>query len=191
MQRISEKRTRIYNHFNSSAGCQSYFFNQTRSDLYTKYYTAMYLLQDTTEGLSAHMDQGFNTNPHLAYIELWGVMQAIFLQQDSITTLYKIFMEDKLSLENESKWKEIRKLRNQCSGHPLDQSGKYRSFFGRDGINYENLRYERKDRRLPEPEFITIDYAQLISDYADETIPFLDAIIETMTKRWPITEQKA
>ncbi|WP_415716100.1 hypothetical protein [Maridesulfovibrio sp.] len=137
------------------------------------------------------MDQGFNTNPHLAYIELWGVMQAIFLQQDSITTLYKIFMEDKLSLENESKWKEIRKLRNQCSGHPLDQSGKYRSFFGRDGINYENLRYERKDRRLPEPEFITIDYAQLISDYADETIPFLDAIIETMTKRWPITEQKA
>lgn len=189
MHRISEKRTRIYDHFDNSVSCQKYFFAQSRSDLYTKYYTAMYLIQDTTEGLTSHINRGFNNDPQLAYIEMWGVMQAITIQQDSISTLYRIVTNNTLTPRKNSNWIKIRRLRNQCSGHPLDQNGRYRSFFGREKISYENLRYERKDKRQPEPEFININYAQLISDYANEATSFLNTIVETLGRRWPITEQ--
>jgi len=150
----------------------------------------MYLLQDTTEGLACHIRTGFNDNPLLAYIEIWGIMQAIIIQQDSISTLYKVVTNNTLALEEDSKWKEIRRLRNQCAGHPLDQNSRYRSFFGRGSISYEELQYERKDKTKPEPDSINIQYAQLVEDYADEAVGFLNTIIENMEKRWPMTEQE-
>jgi len=49
----------------------------------------MYLLQDTSESLYVHRIKGFANDPHEAYIEFWGVMQAIFIQQDAISELYE------------------------------------------------------------------------------------------------------
>jgi hypothetical protein len=185
MERIGEMRSRIYDFFHGSDECQEYFFDDAHSDEYARYYTSMYLLQDSTEGLLTHMITGFNENPLLAYIEMWGVMQAIIIQQDSISTLYKIIMGSKLTVNDDSKWKEVRVLRNQCAGHPGNQGQRYRSFFGRGGISYTNLQYERKDRETSEIEHPRINYQQLINEYAEEAYAFLSEVEEEMRVRWP------
>jgi len=189
MNRISECRSRIYDHFHGSQTCQSHFFDKGHADDYAAYYTAMYLLQDSTEGLSAHRERGFASDPLLAYIELWGIMQAIIIQQDSIKKLYELLTETKFP-KFIGKWKEIRHLRVQCSGHPVDkgESRKQpteRTFAGRSFGGYEKLSletYREDSNQVQHPE---IELGTLIDAYAGEASTFLETAETRMKERWP------
>lgn len=185
MERIGEIRSRIYRFFQDSKECWGYFSDKAHSDEYVRYYTSMYLLQDSTEGLQAHMCKGFSEDPKLAYIEMWGVMQSVVIQQDSIKTLYGIILKSDLKISDDSKWKEIRTLRNQCAGHPGNHGQRYRSFFGRGNITYTNLRYERRERSAQDAEYVELDYKKLILKYVEEACSFLSDVEEAMRTRWP------
>ncbi|WP_027362082.1 hypothetical protein [Halodesulfovibrio aestuarii] len=184
MDRVGQVRIDIYNFFHSSEECQKYFFEPKNADEYARYYTSMYLIQDTIDGVQAHIHKGFSDDSSLAYIELCGVMQAIFIQQDSISTLVKIVKGEKLSPEEESGWQKIRTLRNQCVGHPGNQGRKYRSFFGRFDFSYAALEYERKDRDAREPERINVNLEAWVRDYAEEAAGHLSGVLEAMRSRW-------
>ena len=112
MNIIGDKREKIYKLFHSSNSCAKYFFDKTNEDEYAAYYTAMYLLQDSTESLWRHREEGFNNDELLAYIEIWGVLQAIIIQQYSIETIYKILTGKELNVPQGTKWFKIRKIRN-------------------------------------------------------------------------------
>lgn len=185
MNRIGELRSQIYGYLESSTHCQQFFFSYSNEDVYAQYYTSMYLLQDSTEGIQAHMDQDFSRNPLIAYIEMWGIMQAVIIQQDAIATLYKIIMNKKLSPKKNSKWAVIRRLRNQCGGHPGDNNGRFRSFIGRTGVSYENFRYERKDNKTGTIEHPTVNYIELLGTYATEAARYMEEIVNRMPQRWP------
>ncbi|MFT3741458.1 MAG: hypothetical protein QM752_02095 [Gammaproteobacteria bacterium] len=120
MMKILEIRQKIYNHFHASKGCSEYFFSSERADDYATYYTSMYLLQDTSEALLTHMECGF-TKSLVSYIEFWGIMQAIIIQQDCIKNLYEIIKGSGLWKSPKKSWWKIRNLRNMCAGHPIDQ----------------------------------------------------------------------
>jgi hypothetical protein len=79
MDQILETRQEIYNFFQSNKSCQNIFFNSAREERYVAYYTSMYLISDATESLWVHRKKGFSEAPHEAYLEFWGVMQAIVM----------------------------------------------------------------------------------------------------------------
>ena len=64
----------------------------------------MYLIQDTGELVQSHMKHGFSSDPWLAYIEFWGVMQAIFIQQDAINEFYEA-MDALLFVKRQFSWR--------------------------------------------------------------------------------------
>ena len=64
------------------------------------------------------MERGFSSDPWLAYIEFWGVMQAIFIQQDAIKEIYEAVIGSKLQISKQSGWWKVREIRNLCAGHP-------------------------------------------------------------------------
>jgi hypothetical protein len=68
----------------------------------------MYLIQDTGESIQSHMKRGFSSDAWLAYIEFWGVMQTIFIQQDAIKELYEAVIGSKLQIDKDSDWSKIR-----------------------------------------------------------------------------------
>jgi hypothetical protein len=57
-------------------------------DAFAAFYASKYLIQDTAEAVQDHLGRGFSKNPMAAYLEFWGVMQAIIIQQDAIRELY-------------------------------------------------------------------------------------------------------
>jgi len=116
MIRIGDRRQEIYDYFHNNRGCQQFFFEPAREQRYAAYYTSMYLVQDTSESLLAHRLTGFSSDPHVAYIEFWGVMQALIIQQDSISELYEAVTAKKLDTRALNSWQEIRTLRNSCAG---------------------------------------------------------------------------
>lgn len=102
MDQILAARLKIYDQFHGSAAGTEHFFKDEHAGAYAAYYTAMYLIQDTGESVWAHMKRGFSSDPHIAYIEFWGVMQAIFIQQDAISELYEAVIGSKLQIPKHS-----------------------------------------------------------------------------------------
>jgi hypothetical protein len=65
-----------------------------------------------------HDDQG------LAYLEIFGVLQALFVQQDAVRQLYRIVTGGAINLETEyPDIKAIRDVRVRVAGHPVGGAG--------------------------------------------------------------------
>ncbi len=189
MQQVATQHEEIYNHFHGSTLCQQFFFATPQKDRYAAYYTSMYLLQDTTESLMAHRTKGFSSNPFEAYIEFWGVMQALFIQQDSISELYEAVIGSALNTCNLASWQELRNLRNTCAGHPAKKelpktSPLSRTFMGRGFGNYSAVTYEQwqSGGSINHP---VVDLGALIDSYATEAELQLVAVLTFMGQQWP------
>ncbi|NJO54745.1 MAG: hypothetical protein HC829_07815 [Bacteroidales bacterium] len=118
MEKILDLRQEIYQQFHGSRAGPDFFFLSENKNEYAAYYTAMYLIQDTGEAVWWHMGQGFSSEPMHAYIEFWGVLQAICIQQDAIDELHKAVIGSRPGRVEDCAWKKIRDLRIRCAGHP-------------------------------------------------------------------------
>lgn len=201
MERIAEIRSRIYDYFHGSAACQDYFFDSPQEERYAAYYTSMYLLQDTTESLLRHREKGFSADPLESYIEFWGIMQAIIIQQDSILELHEAITGSKSNSNLPTSWKELRLLRNTCAGHPAKRNlpkskPLTRTFMGRSFGGYSSLTYEKWEK--PDPDRITtspldnishpkVNLAEIIETYEGEAASKMGKILKYMETKWPNT----
>jgi len=188
MKLISELREQISNHFQTSRSCKKYFSASSHRDELAAYYTAKYLLQDSTEGLWKHRKRGFNNDPLLAYIEIWGVLQAIIIQQDAIAVLYETFIKASPIIPTGSKWKVIRDFRNLCSGHPVNkgkEGKKERAFMGRSFGNYKKIKIEVWNQKKKKTEIREIELAKLIDEYSAEAANLLHDIVSLLPIKWP------
>lgn len=192
MHRIQDARQKVYDHFEQNTKCQKNFHAAGNADKYAAYYTSMYLLQDTAESLQAHREKDFSTDPLTAYIELWGVMQALIIQQDSLVELYKIVAEKSpcKSKQNLNAWNRLRDFRNACAGHPVNKRRKCRgkatrTFMGRCGQMYSKIAYEEWDQIKGERQHREIDLGALIDEYETEAESIMSAILQAMLHRWP------
>lgn len=189
MNNVLKRREEIYDYFHASQTCQQHFLDPAREEEYVAYYTSMYLLQDSTESLSWHRGQGFAQEPFQAYLEFWGVMQAVTIQQDSIAEIFEVITGNKLESKTLLSWSEIRSIRNTCAGHPAKRNlpkrvPPTRSFMGRTFGGYESFRYERWEQGVG-TTFPDVKLAALLDAYALEAEAKLVEIFNTMRSQWP------
>jgi hypothetical protein len=189
MNNLLDAREHIYDWFHASSAMQSHFSKPEKKDTYAAYYTAMYLIQDTGEAVWTHMQAEFSTEPMQAYIEFWGVMQAIFIQQDAIAELHFAVVGKKLNTSCLPNWNAIREKRNLCSGHPSNLSHRrpppQRAFMGRGFGNYKGVRYEVWDAHTRTRTHPTFNLESLICAYETEAEKILLGILAVMKRRWP------
>ena len=189
MQAVAAIRDKIYDHFQANAACQKYFFDAANEDEYAAYYNSMYLLQNSTESLWQHRKSGFSPNCLLAYLEFWGVMQAVIIQQDSIAEIYKIVKRRSLDRSCLKSWLELRILRNVTAGHPAkkDQPKKApltRSFMGRAFGGYDTITYEQWQQGVGRTH-PHVPLGALLDAYAIEAEGQLASVFAKMKTRWP------
>ncbi len=184
MDNVLQTRSSIYDRFHSDSTAQNYFNKQGNKDAFAAYYTSMYLIQDTGEAIYSHMKQGFSNDPMNAYIEFWGVMQAIIIQQDAICELYHAVTGKELVWSKLTAWVELRKTRNSCAGHPANQGrgvqAHRRSFIGRMGMTYENIKYEMWDADTEQTTFPKINLKKMIYEYDKEASSVLQDVLESI-----------
>lgn len=191
MDKIAKIREQIYDYFQGNETCKKFFFDNAQSERYAAYYTSMYLLQDTTEGLFDHRKKGFSDDPLKAYIEFWGVMQAVIIQQDSICELYEAVTKSKLDTRSLKSWQTLRSLRNICAGHPAKKDRPKslplsRTFMGRNFGGYLSLTYEQWQRQggISHP---TVNLGELMDQYSEEAKNNLLKTLQSLTQQWPNT----
>jgi hypothetical protein len=119
MNRVLDAQSAIYDQFQHSS---AFLAISKQRDQYAAYYTSMYLIQDTGEAVARHMAGDFSTDFLRAYLEFWGVMQAINIQQDAISELHRVIVGSKPTTGPNSAWSRLRDKRNLCAGHPARRS---------------------------------------------------------------------
>lgn len=199
MERVLDGREAIYDFFDSSKSCQEFFFRSGNEDNFAAYYTSMVLLQDTSDAILAHRAKDFSDVPLQAYIEFWGIMQAVSLQQEALEELYRVIGGENLALGGFPFWGKIREKRNELAGRPAkkDRTKKHgvrRSFFGAHGIKYSGVRFEQYTESGPTKTRIFDDtgittmaafgLGDLITGYAGEADEVLQRILSCMEDRW-------
>jgi hypothetical protein len=96
MQHVLQAQSSIYAQFHGSSASS---VNGPQGDDFAAYYTSMYLIQDTGEAVHQDMAGDFPADPLRAYVEFWGVMQAIFIQQDAISKLHRVIVGTKPTID--------------------------------------------------------------------------------------------
>lgn len=195
MNQLLILRDQIHDYFEGNEDCQAFFRGPDKKDTYAAYYTSKYLIQDTCEAMMAHRHAGFSSSHSIAYLEFWGIMQAIIVQQDAIRELHKAIIGTYPKPNYQSSWHELRKLRNVCAGHPanLDRdAGKKapskRTFMGRGFGNYDSITYEVWDASTPSlkwPDHPKVELGKMIDSYAAEATELLQEILNKMKCKWP------
>ena len=182
-------RATIYDQFHSSNAGSAHFFNPENADNYAAYYTAMYIIKNTGEAISAHMTTGFSDEPMRAYVEFWGVMQAIVMQQDAIRELHKAVTGTPPQVNRLPAWRAIRDKRDLCVGHPANRShgvpAPQRTFMGMNFGDYRRVQYELWDANTGQTTHPMFDLQKLINRYDDEAAQILQCVLESMATRWP------
>jgi len=186
MQNILHAQSAIYTQFHKSSALSVL---GPKVDDFAAYYTAMYLIQDTGEAVHAHMSSGFSTKPLQAYLEFWGVMQAVIIQQDAVSELYRVVKGSKLMISKSSAWTKLRNVRNACAGHPANRtvgvSAPQRTFMGRSFGGYDQVTYELWQVGGAQPTHPTFNLRQMINDYDGEAGAILQGVLAAMKSKWP------
>lgn len=180
---VSAVRMKIHERFETSALRENGFSDD---DEFAAYYTAKFLIDDAQCALDAHRKRGFSSDFGLAYAELWGVLQSVVIQQDSILEIYKSFFgkcPSKMTLG--SAWYEIRNLRNEIGGHPIASgNGKYRSFLGRNFGDYTVLQYEKYEISTRDSSYPEIALGHMIDSYQRRAAIILYLAYRKMRTKW-------
>ncbi len=198
MDRLLRVRSAIYDHFHASRIREGHFLQPGRRDRFAQYETAMLLLQDTGEALWTHRRREFSPSAMMAYIEFWGVLQAVIIQQDALVELAASVGAPAVS--GGAAWKDIRDFRNLLVGHPANKTsgpknhgakGPMRSFMGRQEKTYSELTYELWDGGALTVSHPRVDLGKMIDAYEAEAADHLEAVLAHLRREWPAPEPSA
>ena len=154
-------------------------------DRHTAIYTAQYLIQDAGEAILRLLQKGPSPDPHQAYVEFWGLMQAAIIIQDSIDEMHVAVSQAKLSRRSPgSAWARLRSLRNELAGHPVNQgNGARRSFMGRNFGPLTAVKYEQRSKGLITHP--TVNLVSLFNSFDREAAIVLWCMYRRMVRQWP------
>jgi hypothetical protein len=181
-------RDAIYDEFHSSKLAQEFFFRDENADRYAAFYTSMYLIADTGESIWHLLNRDFSPDELVAYLEFWGVMQAIIIQQDAVSELYQAVVGSALAQTKCPAWQDLRELRNLSAGHPANQvrnkSAPRRTFMGRGFLSCDRIQFEMFDKGSQNITHPVYNLRELIEKYDSEICGILREVLSEMKTNW-------
>ena len=121
----------------------SLFFKEDY-DKVTTAQVSLDVAENSMAAISCFFSRGIGNDVDEKYLRLYGVLQAVFLQQDVAAMLCRLFLGSWIEPELPSAWKTIRDLSNLTIGHPIERGKGHirRSFLTQislqdDGFDYQ------------------------------------------------------
>ncbi len=123
-------------------------------DRYQAFCIATDQIQDTAEAMLVHRRQGFSADPFAGYIELWGILQSVVLQQDAIREMEYAIIGQRPKYPKGDASIALRTLRNILGGHSSwsdkERDGiTRRCTIRRQKMSYDHIDYEVYENGAP------------------------------------------
>ncbi len=163
------QRADLHRHFNGDM------------DRATTAQVALDTAEDTMLALSNYESGGIGSDDGEKYLKLYGFLQAIFLQQDAIRELHRLFVGNFAEPADASAWNQLRELRNLTVGHPIEKGlGKEprrRTFITRVSLKSDSFNYQVWHQGSEKTSFESADLSTLYAAYKKEAASYLRKII--------------
>ena len=161
------------------------------TDRWSKFCVAMDILEDTLLAIGAYLDGGLGHSEEERYLRFYGLMQAVYIQEDAIWALWEVVMETQFEKpDDDSGWMTIREIRNHSAGHPVAR----RTFVVR-----MSLEQDRVSMITDDPQARTSTYGggkhwggqlnDLLAGYLRDANERLSAIAARVPVKWPLEEK--
>jgi hypothetical protein len=156
---------------------------------------SMDILEDSLEAVQYYLRYGLarerkseiyriKQNVGGKYLRLYGVLQALLLNQDAIANLHLCLIGKKFIWKKESAWNRVRRLRVCIAGHPHDADQEGPSFLSRPALGPRGFSYHSyMNHKEMKAEDIDLDL--IIDEYFAEASEVLSA----MVLRFPLKRQ--
>ena len=185
MRRISALEQKIRHYVNDPNLYDTHFKNDV--DQWNALCVAMDTLGDSCLALGHYEASGIGDDYGEKYLKLYGLLQAVFLQQDSIRQLHRTFLENELQADPDSAWVGIRELRNLTVGHPIEKrikAGTKRCFISRISISSDRFKLIVCNKDDDRDEFEDVDFKHLYESYKSEAIQHLEKVHQAQHSKW-------
>ena len=162
-------------------------FGFATQDRYQAFCVAKDQLQDTSEALLHHRRVGFGNPVTTCYLELWGILQAVAIQQDAIKEMRYALTGNREIKRLGPAWKKMRDLRNLFAGHPTfngrssDAGEIRRSVIARQQMSYTRIRVTILCHSSRSHETLAI--GRLLDEYDTEAACLIKAFLDKLKKQ--------
>jgi hypothetical protein len=146
--------------------------------------TSLDTVDDTEDAMAAYLESDFPTNNGERYLRIYGVLQAMYVQQDSLRDLIKA-VHPSTAINVKDVLKDVRQARHASVGHPtrhrrgsvISTNAIVQMSMHKDG--FELLSFPRTNDQV----FQYIDVRELITKQREETTRILTEVIEDLRKQ--------
>lgn len=165
-------------------------FGFPSGDTYAAFCVAKDLLQDTHEGWLDIRAKKIKSMSMARYIEFWGLLQAIIIQQDALNEMHLALSDQKLpkAITEKDEWKNFRQLRNELAGHPVNnvkqKKFRIRSSISRNGLTHSTAQVTKYDSQKGKSEIYFISLEGYIDSYYRYATLAVYLCYRSMRERW-------
>ena len=129
---------------------------------------------DTTLAIASYQRSGIGRATGTKYLRLFGYLQSVYLQQDSIEFLSNVLTGQWADPEHGTGWAALRLLRNQIGGHPAERAAAV-ARITMSSRGFKIVHWESWG-----PKFEDIDLHGLHRRYVAEAAAILNSVVDTV-----------
>ncbi|WP_321301026.1 hypothetical protein [uncultured Sphaerochaeta sp.] len=159
IKEIKDEKLKVYDFINK-ARYQSGLLSDL--SIWNQICSSQYVLGDTLQAIQGYLDSDYPTSIGLRYLNIYGILQALFIQQDAIKNLGEALT---YTIKENSDFKEIREIRNASIGHPTKLGTKNKmsyNYIVQVSMRKENFLLEQFTHSDQEDRFHNINLVDLI-----------------------------
>lgn len=133
------------------------------SDTWNQICSSLDVIGDTTLAVQDYLTTSYPQSEGLKYVYTYGLLQALFIQQDAARHLTEAF---DIPYESSERLNKIRELRNSAIGHPTKQSvrkSRHYNYISRISLAKNGFTLLRTTDGS-EPEFIDVDVVATVAE---------------------------
>ena len=139
------------------------------------------VLEDSSWAIEYYVENDYPSDMKGKYLYTYGLLQALFVQQDAAENIYKVFFDEKI------KWKEeypkayvVREMRNDVTGHPLNRDNHFFIYLVQMYMKKESISYLKEDVNLNRRNSVKVRLMESIEDSAKCINHVLERVLEKL-----------
>jgi hypothetical protein len=121
-----------------------YDFIQNKMPLWQQLNSSLDAIQDTNNAVTSYINLKFPDDPGKKILCLYGLLQALYVQQDALDNLF-ISLNEHIDISAFPNIYKIRQIRNDAIGHPTKRNNKTYHFISSGLIAHRSFIYSSRD----------------------------------------------
>lgn len=147
--------------------------------------SALDVLEDTSWAIEYYIDEEYPADMRGKYLYTYGLLQALYVQQDAIKSVYMALYDEEIKLQERFPVVYgIREMRNDVAGHPTGRNGNVCMHLAQNSMTKYSFYYIREKDGQELGDVIDVNIQEAIDENAEFINSLLTRSIEQLNQEF-------